>query len=221
MVSMFFNLHTKKVILHLIYWLKVSFKQLFVTKQLTIYVDHQFYWESVGFYLLGPFLGSLRQIFVDNGSTHQIWQHVAKGSSQAGALRLPKKTLQQKCMMSKGWSGFTHSQVLICVSVHTFSASVMPNKTGTLCNHKALKTLNGDLQAFVYSFMERLMLKPSLNQRTLLPNSKVSFCCGDIVQSNKEETCSDTKLIITPDCIWIHLSKRVRVSGNTLLLGFC
>lgn len=36
----------------------------------------------------------------------------------------------------------TQSQVVISVSVHTFSASVMPNNTAKLCPHKGLKSLN-------------------------------------------------------------------------------
>lgn len=47
--------------------------------------------EKKGFYLLGPFLCSLWQIFVDYGSTHQIWQHIAKGRTQARALQTTGK----------------------------------------------------------------------------------------------------------------------------------
>lgn len=48
------------------------------------------FWK--GFYLLGPFLCSLWEVFVDYGSAHQIWQHIAKGSTQARALQTTEKT---------------------------------------------------------------------------------------------------------------------------------
>lgn len=71
--------------------------------------------------------------------------------------------------------GHAQSQAVVFVSARTFSASVVLNNTGPMCPHKALKTLNRDLQALVYSFKSRLMFQPSLDHRTLLPNANACF----------------------------------------------
>lgn len=82
---------------------------------------------SVHFYLLGPLQGSLWQVFVDYGSTNEIWQHVAKGSTQARALWGNKQRIITEVNDEKAeLMAYTIIHNSLCLGAH---ALLMPNNT--------------------------------------------------------------------------------------------
>lgn len=176
---------------------------------------------NVGFYLLGPLLGSLWQIFVDYGSTHQIWQHIAKGSTQARALWVTENTLQYNG--SVWWERGDHSSHTITggnLSLHTFSTSAMPNNTAILCPYKGLKSLNR-FTVIRQLIHEQVNVTALSQPQHYGPKCKYMFSFATVTEIGEIRRKHAQTWNCSSQHIWIILRKQVMVSGNTPLLGFC